>query len=148
MILIPIFFVFFFQRLNKVTAGRKAFETNFYSMKMQALEEAINAYQNQHKPDIEKLSRHFSVPKSLRPQYTKWVTAQIACYTQLLKSKGLDYKSLVHSAYGTKEHFLKITHNICEYEKYYYQALAADMINNVPDAGRMVEKIVHHSNNY
>ena len=65
MILVPIFFVYYFYRLQRYSSGRKEFVKHFLVSRERAINEALSAIQSERRPDSLKLCRMSSVPTQI-----------------------------------------------------------------------------------
>ncbi len=88
MILIPIFFVFYFNNLNKYKKGSKQFAENYVIDNKRALNEAVEAVNKGREPDIHALAELPNINSKARGKKANIFAILVEHYTILLNSEG------------------------------------------------------------
>jgi len=127
MILIPIIFVHFFFRLNKVANGRKEFSRNFMITRQRALEAAIEGLKTGKNPDPNQLCRMSSSPQATYQEYTAWLKVLLQHYKDLLQANGNSVEDLIRSVYKTRTNYLLFLNQLNNAEKRFNAALTPHM---------------------
>jgi hypothetical protein len=127
MILIPIFFVFYFNDLNKYKKGSKQFAENYVIDKKRALNEAVDVVDVGRQPDIRALSELPDINSKAREKQANILAILVEHYSILLKSKGEDFESLIRAAYGSLTNYLLFLNRLNQAEKEVNKALNLDL---------------------
>jgi len=127
MILIPIFFVFYFNDLTKYRKGCKKFAENYVIDKKRALNEAVEAVNRGREPDIHALSEVLNMNSNAREKQANILAVLIEHYTILLDADGEDFASLIRSAYGTITNYLLFLNRLNQAEKEVNKSLKPDI---------------------
>jgi hypothetical protein len=106
MILIPIFFVFYFNNLSKYRNGCKQFTENYLIDKKRALNEAVEVVDGGREPDIRSLAELSNMNSKAREKQAYIMAILVEHYTILLNAHGEDFASLIRAAYGTLTNYL------------------------------------------
>ena len=85
MILIPIFFVFYFNDLNKYKKGCRQFAENYLIDKKRALNEAVAVVDGGREPDIRALSELSNINSKAREKQANILAILVEHYSILLK---------------------------------------------------------------
>ena len=117
MILIPIFFVFYFNNLNKYKKGCKQFAENYVIDKKRALNEAVEVVNRGREPDIRALAELPNMNSNARQKQANILTVLVEHYTILLNSDGEDFASLIRAAYGSLTNYLLFLNRLNQAEK-------------------------------
>lgn len=141
MILIPVIFVHFFYRLNKYSQGLKEFAGHFILTKEKALEEAWSALESDRKPDTSKLVQGANIPEGTAKKYVAWMKILLDHYTDLLRTDGDSYESMVRSVYTSKTNYLLYLNSLNEAEKAFDKVLKPHIeeANGVNDIVNKIE---------
>ena len=105
MILIPIFFVFFFFRLNKVREGRRDFVRHYLLTRRVTLDEACDAIEEQREVDLDAICELTLPPEETRVVYDEWLSELSAHYRKLASVEGGSFKELIAQAYSSRKRF-------------------------------------------
>ena len=137
MILIPIFFVFYFNNLAKFKKGCKQFAENYVIDNKRALNEAVEVVNKVREPDISALADLPNITSKAREKKVNILAILVEHYTILLKSDGEDFSSLIRAAYGTLTNYLLFLNHLNKAERAVNKALNLDLkesdevINNI-----------------
>ena len=127
MILIPIFFVFYFNDLSKYRKGCNKFAENYLLDKKRALNEAVEVVNRGKEPDIHALANLLKMNSKAREKQANILTVLIEHYTVLLNADGEDFASLIRSAYGTITNYLLFLNRLNQAEKEGNKSLEPDI---------------------
>lgn len=147
MVLIPIIFVHYFQKLNKVANGRKEFVANYLVIRQRALVEAYDSLSLGRKPDLKEICRQIKLPEKIKPLYGELLMALVDYYMDLLKGEGDNFEALANSAHNSKEEFLLTINHLCDMEKKFNDALSFAIVDSVPESTELAESMAVHSRN-
>ncbi|MBM9531962.1 NF038143 family protein [Desulfoprunum benzoelyticum] len=142
MIFVPVFFVFFVQKMNQYKNGLKDFVENYLISRRRALEAALEAEETGISTDMKALAESMeNVPVQARPLYAEWMEVLIDHYRQLLSSQGNSHAALVRSGYRNKTNFLLFCNSLNKAEKAYSMALLPELDGDNKDIAHVIEKI-------
>lgn len=142
MIFVPVFFVFFVQKMNQYKNGLKDFVENYLKSRRRALEAALEAEETGIPTDIKALAESMeNVPVQARPLYAEWMEVLVDHYRQLLSSQGNSHAALVRSGYRSKTNFLLFCNSLNKAEKAYSMALLPELDGDNKDIAHVIEKI-------
>ena len=127
MILIPIFFVFYFNNLAKYKKGCKQFAENYIIDNKRALNEAIEVVNRGREPDISALAELPNINSNARKKKANILAILVEHYTVLLNSDGEDFSSLIRAAYGSLTNYLLFLNHLNQAEKEVNKALNLDL---------------------
>jgi hypothetical protein len=127
MILIPIFFVFYFNDLNKYRNGCKVFAENYIIDKKRALNEAVEVVDKGREPDISALAELSNMTSIAREKQVNILAIMVEHYRILLNSDGEDFASLIRAAYGNLTNYLLFLNRLNQAEKEVNNALKPDL---------------------
>jgi hypothetical protein len=145
MILIPIIFVYYFYRLQKFSNGRTAFAENYMISRKRALNEALAVIQTGKEPDIDKLVKLSSLPEDVRKQNAALLALLVSHYTDLLRSDGDNFESLVQSAYRSRTNYLLFNNQLNQVEKTLNSTLMPHLDGTLEGVNDIVSAIERHS---
>ena len=148
MILIPIIFVHFFYRLNKVANGRKEFARNFMITRRRALEAASEGLKTGRSPDTDQLCRMSSSPEATYGEYAAWLEVLLQHYANLLQAEGNSVEELIRSVYQTRSNYLLFLHQLHRAEKEFNTALAPHLDVPISDVTTIVKAMERESEVY
>jgi len=127
MILIPIFFVFYFNNLAKYKKGCKQFAENYVIDNKRALNEAIEVVNRGREPDISALAELPNINSNAQKKKANILSILVEHYTILLNSDGEDFASLIRVAYGSLTNYLLFLNHLNQAEKEVNKALNLDL---------------------
>ena len=141
MILIPIIFVFFFMRLNKVVKGRDEFADNFMISRKRALDEAYLVVKSGDPPDIDKLCNMSTVPQEIYPEYSGWLKLLVEHYGDLMRAQGESYEELIRATYLNRTNYLMSLNQLNAAEKRFDSALKPHIEEITPGVNEIVQSM-------
>lgn len=142
MIFIPIFFVFFVQKMNQYKSGLAEFVENYLKSRRHALEVALEAEETARPADLDTLmAKVGNIPDQARPPFMAWMTELVEHYRLLLASKGSTHAALVRSGYQSKTNYLLFCNCLTKAENAYSMALMPEMDGDNQDLRHVIEKI-------
>ena len=144
MILIPIFFVFYFNNLKKYRDGCRKFAENYNIDKKRALNEAVEVVNTGRAPDIHALAELSNMNSKAREKQAHVLAVLVEHYAILLKSDGDDFASLIRAAYGSLTNYLLFLNRLNQAEKEVNKALKPDLQEShevINDIVRRMERL-------
>lgn len=142
MIFVPIFFVFFVQKLNQYKSGLAEFVENYLKSRRHALEAALEAEETDKPANLDALQEKVgSIPNQARPLFAAWMAVQVDHYRQLLAAKGGSHAALVRNAYQTKTNYLLFCNCLNKAENAYSMALLPKIDGDNHDLRHVIEKM-------
>jgi hypothetical protein len=141
MILIPIFFVFYFNNLSKYRNGCKQFAENYIIDKKRALNEAVEVVDRGREPDIRALAELSNMNNKAREKQVNVLEVLVEHYTSLLNSDGEDFASLIRAAYGTLTNYLLFLNHLNQAEKEVNKALKPDLEKSLEGVNDIVSSM-------
>lgn len=144
-ILIPIFFVFYFNQLNRYRNGCKMFAEHYLVSKKRALNEAVEVIDTGREPDIPALAKLSDMPDEVRQKQTDVLAVLVEHYTILLKSHGEDFASLIRAAYGNLTNYLLFLNRLGQAEKEVNRALKPRLEESHEGINDVVSRMESHS---
>ncbi|MEW6673337.1 MAG: NF038143 family protein [Thermodesulfobacteriota bacterium] len=123
MILIPIIFVHYFYRMQRFNSGRIAFAENFMIIRKRALDEALDAVQNEKSAKVDRSAWLLKLPEALHGPNLKMLELLVSHYTDLMRSEGESIEALIRSAYQTRIQYLLFVNELNQAEKVLNSAL-------------------------
>jgi hypothetical protein len=148
MILIPVIFVYFFYRLNKVANGRKEFARNFMITRQRALEAAFARLKFGQSPDLDELCRMSSAPEATYSEYSAWLKVLLQQYEDLLQAEGDSVEDLIRSVYKTRSNYLLSLNQLNNVEKEFNTALIPYLDASLTDVTPIIKSMEHQSAAY
>lgn len=142
MILIPIIFVYWFMRLQKVTQGQNEFVLNYMLTRELAIQEAFRAVCEKRPPDCRDIAGQAKIAARAIPPYEELLTRLTGVYTTLLQQDGSNFPAMVRRAYPAKSAWLLLQNDLNQAEKKLHRALADPSDAN---QGETISKIETHS---
>ncbi|NLV97222.1 MAG: hypothetical protein GX043_07780 [Desulfovibrionales bacterium] len=143
MIFLPVFFIFFVQKMTQYKKGLADFTDNHLKARLRAMDKAIGFLEQQiktikphHLDDLAPL-----VPEKSREYYVRWMMVMIEHYMQLLDTPGETMKTLVRNGYQNKTNYLLLCNCLNTAEKAYTKALLLDLEGDEHDLKLVVEKL-------
>ena len=145
MIFVPVFFLFFMQKMKEYKTGLQDFVENHLIARQRALDMAIEVMERGTQLDPSDLkSLGTRVPEHARTEYMRWMELMIEHFLQLLEAKGQSCQDLVKNSYQNKTNFLLFCHNLNTAEKAYNQALLPGLEGETEDLRTVINKIGQH----
>jgi hypothetical protein len=142
MIFIPVFFVFFVQKMNQYKSGLKEFVENYLKSRRRAIEAALEAEETGNPTDVNKLTETMgNIPDQAKPLFAAWMTILIDHYRLLLTAQGNNHDALVRASYRSKTNFLLFCNSLNKAESAYSLALLPKLDGDRQDLRHVVEKI-------
>ena len=142
MIFIPVFFVFFVQKMNQYKSGLKDFVESYLKARRRAMEAALEAEETGRPTDVNKLAETMgNIPDQAKPLFAAWMAILIDHYRQLLAAQGNSHEALVRAGYRSKTDFLLFCNSLNKAENAYSQALLPKLDGDSRDLRQVVEKI-------
>jgi len=142
MIFVPIFFVFFVQKMNQYKSGLDDFVENHLRSRRRALEDAMKAEETGTEVDMEDLLKKAgNIPQQAQPLFTQWMATLIDHYRLLLASSGSSHSALVRNAYRNKTNYLLFYNTLNKAENAYNTALLPEMQGDSQDIRHVIQKM-------
>ncbi|HCU69125.1 MAG TPA: hypothetical protein DGF30_07845 [Desulfomicrobium sp.] len=142
MIFIPIFFVFFAQKMSQYKKSRENFVENHLKSRRIALEAAMEAEETGIPSDVEAIAGKVGrIPVEARPSYAEWMTTLIDHYRLLLSARGGSLPELVRSGYGSKTNYLLFCNCLNKAENAFSLALLPAMDGDSQDLRHVIQKM-------
>lgn len=142
MIFIPIFFVFFAQKMSQYKKSRENFVENHLKSRRIALEAAMEAEETGSPSDVEAIvTKVGRIPAEARPSYAEWMTTLIDHYRVLLSARGDSLPELVRSGYGSKTNYLLFCNCLNKAENAFRLALLPSMDGDSQDLRHVIQKM-------
>lgn len=142
MIFIPVFFVFFVQKMNQYKSGLKDFVENYLKSRRRALEAALEAEETGNPTDLNKFTETMgNIPDPAKPLFAEWMGVLIDHYRLLLASQGASHAALVRSGYRNKTNYLLFCNCLNKAENAYSMALLPELDGDNQDLRHVIEKI-------
>ena len=141
MILLPIFFVFFAQKMKQYTKGLEDFTGNYMTSRRRALDAAFEAEGAGTPVDWNELLEGARIPDEARPLYTEWMGHLIDHYRLLLSSSGSTLAELVRAGYASKTNYLLFCNCLHKAENAFAQALLPAMQGDDGDLRHIIAKM-------
>ncbi|UTF48896.1 NF038143 family protein [Desulfomicrobium sp. ZS1] len=142
MIFVPIFFVFFVQKMNQYKSGLTEFVDNYIKSRRLALEEALEAEETERPVDVTGLVKKVgTIPEQAKPFFTQWMAILVDHYRLLLTSQGNSHSVLVRAGYQNKTNYLLFCNCLNKAENAYSMALLPEMDGDNQDLHHVIKKI-------
>lgn len=145
MIFVPVFFLFFMQKMTQYKSGIRDFVENHLTARRRAMDMALdltNRKASLTPADLEVLATR--VPEHARAEYTRWMGIMIEHYMQLLDTPGNSLQTLIRSSYQSKTNFLLFCHSLNIAEKAYHQALLPGLEGELEDLRSVIDTMDNH----
>lgn len=139
MILIPIIFVYWFMRLNKVTQGQNEFVLNYMLTRELAIQEAFRAVCEKKTPDCRSIAMQAKIAAQAIPPYEELLTRLTGDYISLLQQDGNDFPAMVRRAYPAKSAWLLLQNALNQAEKKLHTALTDSSDANLDETINKIE---------
>lgn len=142
MIFVPVFFLFFVQKMNQYKKGLQDFADNHLLSRHRAMDKAME-YQGKNNALDPALFADLAdkIPDRARQQYVQWIMVMVEHYIQLLNTPGDSLPAIIRRSYSTKTNYLLFCNCLNTAEKNYTQALMQDMDGEQEDLKNVVEQI-------
>ncbi len=141
MILIPVFFLYYFWRLQQYSNNSRTFVEQWMLPRRQTLDEAGTALEEGREADFAHVIPEDRIPPGALAPYKKWIGALHHYYTDLLRAEGDDYKQLARHAHGDKTTHLLVLNHLHQWEKKLNAALQPHLEASDPEVGEVIRRI-------
>lgn len=142
MIFIPIFFVFFAQKMSQYKAGLADFVENHLKARRRALNKALEVREGGGMIDAASLEdMAATIPDAAKAPYLRWMSVLVEHYVELLSARGESFKGLIRTGYQSKTNYLLLCNNLNTAEKAYNQALLPGLDGDAQDLRAVVERM-------
>lgn len=142
MIFVPIFFVFFVQKMNQYKSGLTEFVDNYLRSRRHALEAALEAEETGKPANVAELvEKAGNIPEQAKPLFASWMEILIDHYRLLLTSQGSNHATLVRAGYQNKTNYLLFCNCLNKAENAYSMALLPEMDGDNQDLSHIIKKI-------
>lgn len=140
MILVPLFFVFFIQKIRQYSSGLEDFVDNYMRPRLAALDIAAASLSDRDGAErIEELARQ--VPENVRPLFVDWMTMLTDHYRELLQTGGADVGAMIRGAYRTRTDYLLWCNVLNRTENSYNLALMPAIDGEQDDVGSIISRM-------
>jgi len=138
MIFVPIFFVFFAQKMREYSGNLEDFVENYLKVRIMALDEAMA-----DSPEAEQrlLEKAGGVPQHAQPLFLAWVSILVDHYKALLAARGETHESLVRTAYRNKTEYLLFCNALNKAENAFNIALLPDIHEEAQAVRQVIDKM-------
>ena len=142
MIFVPIFFVFFAQKMQQYKGGLEDFVTNYLKARRLAMESAMECLETGASPDVDAmLKKAGDVPEHARSEFSHWMNILVDHYRTLLEGKGSSAEALIRSGYRTKTDYLLQCNALNKAENAFNLALMPDIEGDSRDVGKIITRM-------
>jgi hypothetical protein len=142
MIFIPVFFVFFAQKMGQYKKGLRNFVDNYQKPRRLALDTAMDLLATGAAFDPQApVPMLAGVPESARPLFLQWLEIMVEHYRLLLAAQGDSHTILVRGAYRTKADYLLFLNCLHRAENAFNLALLPGMQGDVQDLRAVIDRI-------
>jgi hypothetical protein len=142
MIFVPVFFVFFAQKMSQYKKGLRNFVLNYQKPRRLALETAMELLATGGAFDPQApLPMLEGVPASARPLCLKWLETMIEHYRSLLAASGDSHAALVRGAYRTRTDYLLFLNCLHRAENAFNLALLPGMQGDAQDLRAVIDRV-------
>lgn len=143
MIFVPVFFVFFAQKMKQYSRGLEDFVDNYLKTRRKALELAVEAVEAGIPADMEipsNIADH--IPDEATIPFQTWMKALVAHYGRLLKSRGENVLALLRDSYPTETDYLLQCNVLNQAENSFNQALLSTIPGDHEDLLFVVDRMI------
>lgn len=142
MIFIPVFFVFFAQKMGQYKSGLKDFAENYLKMRYRALDACLEFRETEQDMRIEKLlSFAGPIPEQSRDSFRQWMHLLTGHYDTLLQARGQDISAMICSGYKSKMNYLLFCNSLNKAENAYNMALLPGIPGDQTDVLHIIKKM-------
>jgi len=142
MIFVPIFFVFFVQKMNQYKSGLTEFVDSYLKSRRYALEAALEAEETGRPANVAGLVEKVgNIPEQAKPLFAAWMEVLVDHYRLLLTSQGNSHATLVRAGYQNKTNYLLFCNCLNKAENAYSMALLPEMDGDNQDLHHVIKKI-------
>lgn len=142
MILVPIFLVFFMQKVREYSSGLDDFVDNYMRPRLAALDHAAQLLTAGNNVQGDRMQEMLSqVPENARPLFVDWMDMLTEHYQSLLQADGDDAGTFIRAAYRTKTDYLLWCNALNRVENSYNLALMPDIAGEQEDVGCIVRRM-------
>ena len=145
MFLIPLYFVFHIYRHKKYMQGRQIFTAKFLISRRAAIDETVQALQQNRPVALDELSARVKLPsEEALGSYREWLAALTTHYRNLLTAQADDFVSLVRLAYRDRAHYLLILDQLNAAEEKLNTAMRPHIKTGAEDIDDVIAGIERH----
>ncbi|PKN43356.1 MAG: hypothetical protein CVU60_03090 [Deltaproteobacteria bacterium HGW-Deltaproteobacteria-18] len=142
MIFVPIFFVFFVQKMNQYKSGLTEFVDNYLRSRRYAMTAALEAEETGGPANVAGLVEKVgNIPEQAKPLFAAWMEVLVDHYRLLLTSQGSNHAALVRAGYQNKTNYLLFCNCLNKAENAYSMALLPEMDGDNQDLHHVIQKI-------
>ena len=142
MIFVPIFFVFFAQKMQQYKGGLENFVDNYLKARRLAMETAAECLETGSSPDVDvMLQKAGDVPEHARSEFSHWMNLLVDHYRTLLESNGSTPEALIRSGYRTKTDYLLQCNALNKAENAFNLALMPDIEGDTQDVRKIITRM-------
>lgn len=142
MIFVPVFFVFFAQKMGQYKSGLASFAENYLKMRHRALEACLEFSKEEDDARGEKLINAVGpIPEEAREPFERWMRLLAEHYDRLLQARGEDLAAMIRHGYGSRTNYLLFCNNLNKAENAYNLALLPKMQGERDDLLYVIEKM-------
>jgi hypothetical protein len=142
MIFVPVFFVFFAQKMKQYSSAREDFVDNYLKPRRLALEAARSARETGTPLDVDALlEKAGNVPGNARALFVEWMRALAEHYGTLLDARGTTAQALIRSGYRTKTDYLLQCNVLNKAENAFSQSLVGNIEGDGQDIAGVVSRM-------
>jgi hypothetical protein len=142
MIFVPVFFVFFAQKMKRYSSGVEDFVQNYVKPRNLALDAVLDAQDagtDVDAPGI--LAKAGAIPERSRPLFLDWMNALTDHYRTLFDARGDTPQALVRSGYRSKTDYLLQCNVLNRAESAFAESLMPGIDGDDRDIRSIVEKM-------
>lgn len=146
MIFVPVFFVFFAQKMKRYSSGTEDFVQNYVKPRDLALNAVLDAQEAGTAVDTPGLLvKAGAIPEGSRPLFLDWMNALTDHYRTLLEARGDTPQALIRSGYRSKTDYLLQCNILNRAENAFTESLMPGIEGDDGDIRSIVEKMNAHS---
>lgn len=142
MIFVPVFFVFFAQKMGQYKSGLSDFVENYLKMRSRALETCLEFGEAEQDARIEKLLNAVGrIPQEARDPFQHWMHVLTGHYQVLLQAQGRDLPAMTRHGYRSKTDYLLFCNSLNKAENAYSLALLPQLQGTQEDLLQVIQNM-------
>jgi hypothetical protein len=143
MIFVPVFFVFFAQRMKQYKSGFADFVENYLLMRSRALDSCLEFSATEENARMEKLLNFVieHIPQQARAPFLHWMHILTEHYQILLQAHGRDMQAMIRYGYRSKTDYLLFCNTLNKAEDEYSMALLPRLEGTPEDLLLIIQKM-------
>lgn len=142
MIFVPVFFVFFAQKMKQYSSGLEEFVQNYTKPRRLALDAAMGSQETGAPIDTAGLlERAGAIPEQSRPLFQDWMAALTDHYRTLFEAPGGTPEALIRSGYRSKTDYLLQCNVLNKAENAFTESLMPRIEGDGQDIRNVVERM-------